>query len=61
MTDAPLTCHYCQRPLGDQTYDYRPHPSSPLYVFCTPDCRTDFADGYGLTAVDWTPDEAPAP
>ena len=59
MTDALLTCQYCRQPLGARIFEYRPPPSRPIYTFCNPDCRADFADGYGLTAADWDPEAAP--
>jgi len=54
VADTPPICHYCQQVLSpERTWTYRPHPDDPLLLFCTPDCRNDYVDGYGLTAEDW--------
>ena len=52
MTDV-FSCHYCQRILGKKLWEYRPRPQDPLLVFCTPTCRDEYVDGYGLTPADW--------
>lgn len=48
-----LDCEYCKAPITGKVWEYRRHPSDPIHIFHTPECRDEYVDGYGLTPDDW--------